>query len=89
MVEWTRGRSSLWLKRCEFVGSLLLRTKLSFTTNSLCDCNMYTMISHFPLFLQYLPSLGYAKRIHMMNPMVPGLTGGKMSSSEEVKNRSV
>ncbi|XP_005995642.1 tyrosine--tRNA ligase, cytoplasmic [Latimeria chalumnae] len=32
---------------------------------------------------KYLPSLGYAKRIHMMNPMVPGLTGGKMSSSEE------
>lgn len=33
---------------------------------------------------QYLPSLGYAKRIHLMNPMVPGLTGSKMSSSEEV-----
>ncbi|KAI2652735.1 Tyrosine--tRNA ligase, cytoplasmic [Labeo rohita] len=37
----------------------------------------------FCLILQYLPSLGYTKRIHMMNPMVPGLTGGKMSSSEE------
>lgn len=35
-------------------------------------------------FSQYLPSLGYAKRIHLMNPMVPGLTGSKMSSSEEV-----
>lgn len=34
--------------------------------------------------LQYLPSLGYAKRAHLMNPMVPGLTGAKMSSSEEV-----
>ncbi|KAI6073457.1 Tyrosine--tRNA ligase, cytoplasmic [Aix galericulata] len=33
---------------------------------------------------KYLPSLGYAKRIHLMNPMVPGLTGSKMSSSEEV-----
>uniref|UniRef100_A0AAX7TJL8 Tyrosine--tRNA ligase, cytoplasmic n=1 Tax=Astatotilapia calliptera TaxID=8154 RepID=A0AAX7TJL8_ASTCA len=33
--------------------------------------------------LQYLPSLGYAKRAHLMNPMVPGLTGAKMSSSEE------
>ncbi|CAB1350465.1 unnamed protein product [Coregonus sp. 'balchen'] len=33
--------------------------------------------------LQYLPSLGYAKRSHLMNPMVPGLTGAKMSSSEE------
>ncbi|EDO32430.1 predicted protein [Nematostella vectensis] len=32
---------------------------------------------------KYLPNLGYQKRIHLMNPMVPGLTGGKMSSSEE------
>jgi len=32
---------------------------------------------------KYLPSLGYAKRAHLMNPMVPGLTGSKMSSSEE------
>jgi len=32
---------------------------------------------------KYLPQLGYAKRIHLMNPMVPGLTGAKMSSSEE------
>ncbi|KAM4699442.1 tyrosine--tRNA ligase, cytoplasmic [Discoglossus pictus] len=32
---------------------------------------------------KYLPALGYAKRIHLMNPMVPGLTGSKMSSSEE------
>nr|XP_042912240.1 tyrosine--tRNA ligase, cytoplasmic-like isoform X3 [Parasteatoda tepidariorum] len=31
----------------------------------------------------YLPQLGYAKRIHLMNPMVPGLTGGKMSPSLE------
>lgn len=30
-----------------------------------------------------LPRLGYAKRAHLMNPMVPGLTGAKMSSSEE------
>ncbi|KAK7124884.1 hypothetical protein R3I94_019067 [Phoxinus phoxinus] len=36
----------------------------------------------FTLAEKYLPSLGYTKRIHMMNPMVPGLTGGKMSSSE-------
>ncbi|KAG8142968.1 hypothetical protein E2320_000265, partial [Naja naja] len=33
---------------------------------------------------KYLPSLGYTKRIHLMNPMVPGLTGSKMSSSEEL-----
>jgi tyrosyl-tRNA synthetase len=26
--------------------------------------------------------MGYAKRAHLMNPMVPGLSGGKMSSSE-------
>ncbi|XP_071442443.1 tyrosine--tRNA ligase, cytoplasmic [Hetaerina americana] len=32
---------------------------------------------------KYLPQLGYRKRIHLMNPMVPGLTGGKMSSSED------
>ncbi|KAK1805008.1 hypothetical protein P4O66_019368 [Electrophorus voltai] len=38
----------------------------------------------FTLAEKYLPSLGYTKRIHMMNPMVPGLTGSKMSSSEEV-----
>ena len=31
---------------------------------------------------KYLPKLGYTKRSHLMNPMVPGLTGGKMSSSE-------
>ncbi|XP_054461949.1 tyrosine--tRNA ligase, cytoplasmic isoform X2 [Anoplopoma fimbria] len=37
----------------------------------------------FTLAEKYLPSLGYAKRSHLMNPMVPGLTGAKMSSSEE------
>ncbi|KAJ2085955.1 Tyrosine--tRNA ligase cytoplasmic [Coemansia sp. RSA 986] len=31
---------------------------------------------------KYLPILGYKKRIHMMNPMVPGLQGAKMSSSD-------
>lgn len=31
---------------------------------------------------EYLPKLGYVKRIHLMNPMMPGLSGGKMSSSE-------
>jgi len=31
---------------------------------------------------KYLPMLGYKKRIHFMNPMIPGLTGDKMSSSE-------
>lgn len=32
---------------------------------------------------KYLPQLGYSKRAHLMNPMIPGLTGAKMSSSEE------
>merc|ERR1712226_1389779 len=32
---------------------------------------------------QYLPKLGYAKRAHLMNPMVPGLQGTKMSSSDK------
>ncbi len=32
---------------------------------------------------KYLPNLGYAKRAHLMNPMVPGLTGSKMSSSDD------
>ncbi|KAJ1935539.1 Tyrosine--tRNA ligase cytoplasmic, partial [Linderina macrospora] len=31
---------------------------------------------------KYLPQLGYKKRIHLMNPMVPGLQGTKMSSSD-------
>ena len=30
----------------------------------------------------FLPRMGYAKRAHLMSPMVPGLSGGKMSSSE-------
>lgn len=37
----------------------------------------------FTLAEKYLPQLGYKKRAHLMNPMVPGLTGTKMSSSEE------
>ncbi|XP_050432085.1 tyrosine--tRNA ligase, cytoplasmic isoform X2 [Adelges cooleyi] len=37
----------------------------------------------FTMSEKYLPQLGYVKRIHLMNPMVPGLAGGKMSSSEE------
>lgn len=31
---------------------------------------------------KYMPALGFKKRVHLMNPMVPGLTGSKMSSSE-------
>ena len=32
---------------------------------------------------EFLPKIGYKARIELMNPMAPGLTGGKMSSSEE------
>jgi len=32
---------------------------------------------------QALPKLGYKKRIEIMTPMIPGLQGGKMSSSEK------
>ncbi|ORX44149.1 tyrosyl-tRNA synthetase [Piromyces finnis] len=31
---------------------------------------------------EYLPKLGYKKRAHLMNKMVGGLTGGKMSASD-------
>jgi tyrosyl-tRNA synthetase len=36
----------------------------------------------FALATEQLPKLGYKKRAHMMNPMVPGLAGGKMSASD-------
>lgn len=31
---------------------------------------------------KYMPQLGHAKAIHLMNPMVPGLNGNKMSASD-------
>ncbi|TGZ48472.1 hypothetical protein CRM22_010972 [Opisthorchis felineus] len=36
----------------------------------------------FMLAEKYLPHLGHKKCVHLMNPMVPGLSGTKMSSSE-------
>ncbi|RUS33184.1 tRNA synthetases class I-domain-containing protein [Jimgerdemannia flammicorona] len=36
----------------------------------------------FVMAEKYLPQLGYKKRAHLMNPMVPGLAGSKMSSSD-------
>jgi len=36
----------------------------------------------FTMAEKYLPRVGYKKCIHLMNPMVPGLTGDKMSSSD-------
>jgi tyrosyl-tRNA synthetase len=37
----------------------------------------------FTMASEQLPKIGYKERAHLMNPMVPGLAGGKMSSSEE------
>lgn len=36
----------------------------------------------FTLAKDILPRIGYKERAHFMNPMVPGLTGGKMSASD-------
>lgn len=36
----------------------------------------------FTLAQESLPKVGYKARAHLMNPMVPGLTGGKMSASD-------
>lgn len=36
----------------------------------------------FALAKECLPKIGYKERAHLMNPMVPGLAGGKMSSSD-------
>ncbi|KAL2219986.1 tyrosyl-tRNA synthetase [Thermoascus aurantiacus ATCC 26904] len=36
----------------------------------------------FTLATEALPKLGYRVRAHLMNPMVPGLAGGKMSASD-------
>ncbi|GAM86608.1 hypothetical protein ANO11243_046220 [Dothideomycetidae sp. 11243] len=36
----------------------------------------------FALAKDILPRIGYKERAHLMNPMVPGLAGGKMSASD-------
>lgn len=36
----------------------------------------------FTLATEVLPKIGYKERAHLMNPMVPGLAGGKMSASD-------
>lgn len=36
----------------------------------------------FTLAKDVLPKIGYKERAHLMNPMVPGLAGGKMSASD-------
>ncbi|KAI9368153.1 hypothetical protein BJX61DRAFT_525256 [Aspergillus egyptiacus] len=37
----------------------------------------------FAAAVEWLPKLGYRKRAHLLNPMIAGLSGGKMSSSVE------
>ena len=36
----------------------------------------------FTFAAEQLPKVGYKERAHLMNPMVPGLAGGKMSASD-------
>lgn len=36
----------------------------------------------FVMAQELLPKMGYKERAHLMNPMVPGLAGGKMSASD-------
>ena len=36
----------------------------------------------FALAKEVLPRIGFKERAHLMNPMVPGLQGGKMSASD-------
>lgn len=50
-------------------------------------CDPHILLSRYQrkIFIfaeEFLPRLGYAKRAHLMNAMVPGLGGGKMSSSD-------
>lgn len=54
----------------------------AFHTESFNDDGMYIQRKIFTFAELYLPRLGYAKRAHLMNAMVPGLAGGKMSSSD-------
>ena len=42
---------------------------------------MYTQREIFEFAEHFLPRLGYRKRAHMMNAMIPGLSGDKMSAS--------
>jgi tyrosyl-tRNA synthetase len=53
-------------------------------THILCICNLMAPQQRkiFTFAELYLPRLGYKKRAHLMNAMVPGLAGGKMSSSD-------
>ncbi|PYH96631.1 tyrosine tRNA ligase [Aspergillus ellipticus CBS 707.79] len=37
----------------------------------------------FTAAIEWLPRMGYKQRAHLLNPIVPGLRGGKMSSSDQ------
>jgi tyrosyl-tRNA synthetase len=43
-----------------------------------CVCVCLGTLTFFTISYSALPRLGYKKRIHLMNPMVPGLTGDKV-----------
>jgi tyrosyl-tRNA synthetase len=55
---------------------------LDFVTRLFDDNGLYMQRKIFTFAELYLPRLGYSKRAHLMNAMVPGLAGGKMSSSD-------
>lgn len=55
---------------------------LEFVTHLFNDNGLHVQRKIFTFAELYLPRLGYAKRAHLMNAMVPGLAGGKMSSSD-------
>ena len=45
-------------------------------------CSKVSQRKIFIFAEEFLPRLGYTKRAHLMNAMVPGLGGGKMSASD-------
>ncbi|KAI9932549.1 hypothetical protein ASPWEDRAFT_101510 [Aspergillus wentii DTO 134E9] len=50
-----------------------------------CDAELGGMDQRklFAAATEWLPKIGYRKRAHLVTPMVAGLSGGKMSSSEQ------
>src|SRR6266571_9004705 len=72
---WTWTSNSAVLTRCAKCASV---PKFSRSD----DDGGYVQRKIFTFAELYLPRLGYAKRAHLMNAMVPGLAGGKMSASD-------
>lgn len=67
----------------QFGGVDQVRTHISpLLLELITDDVLYMQRKIFIFAELYLPRLGYAKRAHLMNAMVPGLAGGKMSSSD-------